>query len=159
MLHLLESNVIFVREVGQVDLRRKLQDLHEEVKSKEATHQGHENGDLWERFSLLQKALRDVLTNRADADLRERFSLPQKAMRDALINRANADIGRERKLSMQAAAARAEVGLDPSASDAELAAVQAYIATPGVSEMKAWLLHIASVHEVTVGWCLDLLLG
>jgi len=62
-------------------------------------------------------------------------------------------------LGTEPAAARAEVGLDPSASDAELAAVQAYIATPGGSEMKAWLLHIASAHEVTVGWCLDLLLG
>jgi GTPase SAR1 family protein len=121
MLDLLKSHLDFVREVGQVDLQRELEDLHEEVKSMEATHQGHENGGLRERFSRLQKALRDVLINIADADLRERFSLPQKVLRDALINRADADIGRESVLSMQAAAACAEEGLAPFASYSDLA--------------------------------------
>ena len=53
-------------------------------------------------------------------------------------------------LGTEPSAARAEVGLNPSASDAELAEVQAYIATPGRSAMKAWLLHIG-VEETDFG--------
>jgi hypothetical protein len=98
MLHLLESNLIFVREVGQVDLQRTLEDLHEDVKSKEATHQGHENGVLRERFSLLQKALRDVLISRADADIErdcEESEFGQFARKEAMLAISEAQEGRD----------------------------------------------------------------
>jgi len=48
------------------------------------------------------------------------------------------------------AAARAEVGLAPSASDAELAQLKAYFATDCGSEMKRWLLH-KGIDQTDVG--------
>ena len=50
----------------------------------------------------------------------------------------------------QEEAARAEVGLEPSASDAELAQLKAYFATGCGSEMRTWLLH-KGIDQTDVG--------
>ena len=54
------------------------------------------------------------------------------------------------KTQEEAARRRAEVGLEPSASDAELAQLKAYFATDCGSEMRTWLLH-KGIDQTDVG--------